>query len=852
MSLVELWTSITQAAGLENVRPDYSFDPDFYSHRYPDIRCSEIDPHTHFENHGRQENRKPNAYRAMYDAVPDLHQRLAKIVTHRKLREEINSGREGIFELVFELIALGDPVDRMISDFSERHYFRTYSDLEKAGVSGFQHYILHGIEERRRTLRDVRQNQFEGKQLFDPGKPTCLVCVHECSKTGAPIVGLDLAREAAESHNVVVMALRGGPLLEGFRECATSVVISESPDQDIDYFDLPSLGGFEFAIVNSVESFPFVPVLVRHSVPFASYLHEFSDYTHPAYKFVALALLSDLMVFSSSSVRDSWAQIFADLDFDIRRDTVVVPQAELRPDKISRTALDDSRKRLTRLIGADCADRKVVYGAGHAQWRKGTDLFVLAAQVARRKDPEALFVWIGDGLNHEDHQFGVWLDKHMREAGANSPGGNLHFLPAGDYYSDVCNAADVLFLPSRLDPLPNVVFDAVRASCKVVLFENATGFDDQSYSGDAGLISVPFGDIDAACDALLGVPRKRPAFLGRKLLRKPQVGAAVFQRISKALKDRLASRNYFVAGGGDYDVPVVFSEAERDRAVRIAEREKIWTYKRRFVWRSRKEAEAELAASDNWMHQNSRIERFAWVNRMSIPYSVHIHAHYLDNLGGDLLYYRALREASRLVITTDTPDKADRIHRIAGDAGAEVETLVVPNRGRDILPFLDLFSSGQAGRGEIWCHVHQKKSVGTSANGETWRRFLMAILMGDDKRLSSAIEAIGDQNTGLVTAFDPYIVDWAGSRRLLNQIAHKLPGPVPKHVLAFPVGNMFWAKGPVVEQMNGLFDADYPWPNEPIANDGTVYHLIERLWPAASVMAGLEAVFLDKPDQRRA
>lgn len=51
--------------------------------------------------------------------------------------------------------------------------------------------------------------------------------------------------------------------------------------------------------------------------------------------------------------------------------------------------------------------------------------------------------------------------------------------------------------------------------------------------------------------------------------------------------------------------------------------------------------------------------------------------------------------------------------------------------------------------------------------------------------------------------------------------------------------------------MNRIVGEDYPWPNEPIANDGTVFHLIERLWPAASVMAGLNAVFLDKPDQKR-
>ncbi|WP_236627432.1 rhamnan synthesis F family protein, partial [Sulfitobacter sp. HI0027] len=171
---------------------------------------------------------------------------------------------------------------------------------------------------------------------------------------------------------------------------------------------------------------------------------------------------------------------------------------------------------------------------------------------------------------------------------------------------------------------------------------------------------------------------------------------------------------------------------------------------------------------------------------------------------------------------TDTQDKAARISQIGQQAGVAVDTLVVPNKGRDILPFMQLFTNGYAQEDEIWCHVHQKKSLGVTDAGETWRRFLMAILLGDDTRLSSALEHIAQPETGLVTAFDPGVSDWAGSRRLLPQIAQKLPGPIPEHALLFPVGNMFWTRGNLVAKMNSIFGKDYPWPNEPIATDGTV------------------------------
>jgi lipopolysaccharide biosynthesis protein len=348
------------------------------------------------------------------------------------------------------------------------------------------------------------------------------------------------------------------------------------------------------------------------------------------------------------------------------------------------------------------------------------------------------------------------------------------------------------------------------------------------------------------------VKQKEPARVRSGPFTRTKPDPDISLRISDALHKRLAARRYLVAGKGEYDIPMLFSTHERDREARRNECEKMWSYNRLWVWRSRAQAEAELAASDNWMHHNSRVKRFAWCDTVpSLDYSVHIHAHYFDNLEGDLLFYRALKEARRIIVTTDSQDKANRIFRIGQQAGVAVEPIVVPNRGRDILPFMQLFTSGHAQENEIWCHVHQKKSLGVTDAGETWRRFLMSILLGDDTRLSSALEHVVAPETGLVTAFDPGVSNWAGSRRLLPQIAPKLPGPIPEHTLLFPVGNMFWTRGSVVAQMNGIFGADYPWPNEPIANDGTVFHLIERLWPAASTMAGLDAVFLDKPDQKR-
>lgn len=792
-------------------------------------------------------------YQATRALVPDLDKVLAEIATDEQLRADIDAGTEGVFESIFDLISQGDPVDRRVSSFSQRYYFQAYPDVERAGLDAFDHYLRFGRTEGRRTLREVRENQFRGSQNFDPDKPICAICVHEFSRSGAPIVGLELARNATKTHNVIVMALRPGSLLEDFQKSSFAVVISENPDDDLDFFDLPDLSTLDFAILNSVESFLFAKAFVRRSIPFANYLHEYTD-NMPVGKCFWSALFSDLMIFGSDAVRESWSDVFNDMRFNIKRDSIVIPQREFIKGNPSLEEYNKARDHVSWLIDTDCTNRRIIYGAGNVEWRKGTDLFVLIAQMAKKRDPKTLFLWLGDRRNHEDISFGVWLEKHLREADANDPGGNLFFVPAGPYYGEVCHAADTLLLPSRLDPLPNVVFDAIQSGCNVTLFQNATGFDDASYAQHQEIVKVEYGDLIGACDALLSAPMKQPARANGGSIHRSEPGPDIFTQISKALKDRLAAQRYFVAGSGDYDIPMLFSTRDQDREARRNEREKMWSYDRLWVWRSRAQAKAELAASDNWVHQASRIERFAWLGETpKLDYSIHMHAHYLENLGDDLQHYKALREAQRLVVTTDTNDKAGQIRKIAKDAGISVEVLVGENKGRDILPFMHLFTNGHAAKDEIWCHLHQKKSVGVmeSEAGETWRRFLMTTLLGDDSQLSSALSHISLPETGLVAPFDPAPSNWAGSRRLLPQVAPKMPGPLPEHTIVFPIGNMFWTRGQVVTQMNGIFDKDYPWPNEPIANDGTIFHLIERLWPAATSMAGLDAVFLEKSDQKR-
>lgn len=853
--LNDIWTAIASRAGIADRRPDFRFDPAFYARTYPEIDGDDAALLRHFVDCGKAEGRNGTYYSLLRRQAPHIDGALDRLVTDPGIRAAIDAGHPEALHLAFEAILLGAPVDAAISDFSMSAYLEWYPDIEAAGMNPLMHYLRFGsVEGGRRTLADLRKGLHRGQQVFRPELPTVLICVHEMSRTGAPVVGRDLVREASRTHNVAVAALRGGDLLDQFLPHCCGALVTQNPLREMPYLNADVFRRIDHAILNSVECAPFIHPLVAQQVPFAAYIHEYSDYTFPSWKSLYMAAFADLLIFSSEHVRDSWQGRLADVDFDTATDSTIIPQHPLIDGQVTERRRVEARRRISAALGRDLADARIVCGAGHVQWRKGTDIFVQAAQICADADPDTVFVWIGDGRNHQDMGFGVWFDYHLRQVGANRPDGNLFMLPAGPLYLDVMDAADSMFLSSRLDPLPNVVFDAVRRGQTMVCFDGATGFADDRYRGSDRITRTPYADPAAAVRALLALPRKT----GTPDQDQPAAdddGPRLFDRMRSALHDRLVQQRNFVLGESRIDIPLLFTKSEADRPLRRQEREKLFRYGRRLLWRDVDDARTTVAASDNWVHRRLRLEEYRAIapdDAGVADFAIHVHAFYIDDLDDDLRDQAAFARASRIVVTTDTEAKADRIRQMGADRGLTIQTQLVPNQGRDILPFLRLFGrDGLAGDDRIWCHLHQKKSVQTTSHGDVWRRFLHRILLGDHDMLSWAVRRIADPGVGLVAPFEPHFVPWDDSRRLLAGIADRFPGPMPQNPLLFPVGNMFWTKADVARQMLDLFGEDHPWPNEPIPTDGTEYHLIERLWPAIAARMGLDSVFLHKDDEDR-
>ena len=212
-SLDRIWARHAAAIpGLLDRRPDFRFDPEYYGSKLAALDQDPVSLARHYDQRGRAEGRVPTFYAQLFQQDARIDQVLAGLIIDPDLAAAIATGLPDACELACELINLGEPVDAKVSDFSHKAYLRSQPDIAKAGMDPLLHYLLFGATEGRRTLGLLRKSQHRGRQTYSADRPTCLIAVHEFSRTGAPIVGLDLVREAAQTHNVIVLALKDGDL----------------------------------------------------------------------------------------------------------------------------------------------------------------------------------------------------------------------------------------------------------------------------------------------------------------------------------------------------------------------------------------------------------------------------------------------------------------------------------------------------------------------------------------------------------------------------------------------------------------------------------------------------------------
>src|SRR5271166_3977500 len=721
---------------------------------------------------------------------------------------------------------------------------------------------------------------------LDELKATILVVSHDATRTGAPILALNLIQQFSARYNVISLILGGGELADHFRQASAASFVADRlnmTDEEVDSLikDIVSRHPLLFAITNTVESRRALKPLRDRRVPTVSLVHEFSAATRPRSAFPDVILLSTETVFSTRMtledvVSDFWLNPGTSIHIE-RQGKCIVPAS---PGAAEESTAE--RVWLTSRLRPEGASRKfLVIGVGSIDLRKGVDLFVDCATIIKDQPggEKFQFVWIGTDPYGES-AYSFFVSDQIRRAGLES---QMKILRATSQIEAAYRAADLLIVSSRLDPLPNVATDALTLGLPVLCFEKTTGIADfliEQGLGDQCVAKYldthdlarkvkAFADSDELrasvsrrCRAAAEKEFDMHAYVSRiEAIAMQAVGNEA--RVKEEVETILASGKF----RGDF-----FKHAGVERA---SDEKMVEDYLLRMacglgirkpapgfqptVYASLQQTEGptERDPFSDFLQKGS--PEGPWLQRViqdhdqqnarstaNLRVAVHLHAYYPDQMAGILKRLNLNSSAPDLFISVVTPEAAAQA-REAAEAyrGRLVDLQITPNLGRDIGPFLTQFGRALRDGYDIVGHLNTKKSMHVKDRpfAEAWNSFLLENIVGGEHggAMLDAILATMelDPAIGIVFPDDPDVIGWTKNRKFAETPAARMKcGELPEH-FNFPVGSMFWIRSAALAKFVELELGWRDYAPEPLPIDGTIVHAIERLFGVVPAALGM-------------
>ncbi len=376
------------------------------------------------------------------------------------------------------------------------YYGHAYLNATKRAITGlsqqtpqFQGAGAMGVD------NGVSDFTADARQLDGP----LLLVGHDAYRHGAQMLLLNIAKVMRQQfgQDIIIALKEGGPLLGDYQNIAKTIVLNKKGRKALK--KLLASGKIQQAICNTTVTGDVVAELRSHNIRVVSLIHEMPTLIRD-YKLErqvsTIASQANHVVFPAELVKNG----FVDIAGDFKSNAVVRPQGTYHPIEFDA----DARLAIRAELGIP-ANAKMVLGVGYADLRKGFDLFMQSARrlvsaasdssAADASTSEVHFVWAG-ALSSDMQR---WFANDFGDL-ASATDTRVHLVGHTDNISAYYSAADCLFLPSREDPYPTVVLEAMNIGLPVVLFHGTTGFDQ--LLDELGFV-VPFGDSMATDKALL-------------------------------------------------------------------------------------------------------------------------------------------------------------------------------------------------------------------------------------------------------------------------------------------------------------------------------------------------------------
>ncbi len=345
-----------------------------------------------------------------------------------------------------------------------------------------------------------------GRAIARLGSVECrervLLVGHDAFPAGAQLLLLNIGRQMVETHGLAVefLLLGDGAMLPDYVALAPTHVAKDRKALAA-RIAAAALQGVTRALVNTSASAPVISLLKRGGIEAVLLVHELPrimEVNKLAPGAHAGAALARRVIFPVACVRDAFPGI----------ETLAPDRVRILPQGLYRDiSFDpDARSHLRAQLGME-GGAALILGAGTGDLRKGFDLFLHAARLARRQNAPVHFCWIGT----IDPTVSAYLGPEIEIAKAT---GMFHVPGFQDDIAAWMSAADAFALTSREDPFPSVALEAMASGLGVAAFAGGGGISsllsDPQALAAAGLDArmaavVALGDVNALTQALMAL-----------------------------------------------------------------------------------------------------------------------------------------------------------------------------------------------------------------------------------------------------------------------------------------------------------------------------------------------------------
>ncbi|MCO6544986.1 MAG: hypothetical protein J6564_04025 [Gilliamella sp.] len=242
-------------------------------------------------------------------------------------------------------------------------------------------------------------------------------------------------------------------------------------------------------------------------------------------------------------------------------------------------------------------------------------------------------------------------------------------------------------------------------------------------------------------------------------------------------------------------------------------------------------------------------KRYIPKNKLSLLFNkkvgIHCHLYNIDISEEILKYLHDFPVTFDLILTIADEKKRDLLINLFNRKIVKnlnmLSIIVVPNRGRDVAPWL-IETKRYQDKYDLFCHIHSKKSPHLSYSS-SWRNYLFCNLIKKESVIDIFNIFEQNQSVGIIVN-DFYSVlkyghiqnniSLAGNyneQKLIDQLIYKMGFSTEMCIndMLFAAGTMFWYRPKALEQLFFLNLSYEDFPNEPIGVGGTIAHAIERL-----------------------